>query len=101
MSKKARRLAEVVADRKPKPKYRMVLDASGKRRRVPFNYVSAEPLVVEPLINVGDTVLVLVDKTRGTVEQVDAGTGIFPIVTVRVKGYAARYNSNQLKRLGG
>jgi len=52
------------------------------------------------LIEIGDEVRVIQSQKRGLVEKVEAGTGLFPIITVRVEGYAARYNSNQLKRVG-
>jgi molybdopterin biosynthesis enzyme len=49
---------------------------------------------------VGDDVRVIQSKQRGIVEDVVAGTGL-PTVTVRTAdGYAARYNSDQLVRVG-
>jgi autonomous glycyl radical cofactor GrcA len=57
------------------------------------------PIEAEPLIQVGEEVRVILSRERGIVEQVDVGA-FFPVITVRVNGYAARYNSNQLKRMG-
>jgi hypothetical protein len=91
-----------VKGKKNKQPVRLTALLADKPKRVRRRRV-VEPIVAEPLIEVGDRVRVIRNpEDTGTVEAVTFGDGMWPIIHVRTHkdGYIVQFNSNQLVREG-